>query len=259
MALVTFLSDFGYRDHYVGAVKAAILFVNPALRIVDLCHGVPNCDIAHASFVLEALFRQFAKGTVHLAAVGSDTVEQEPPLALQLEEHFFVGANNGLFSLISEQKPTVIVDLEAVPKTSGTFAAKNKYATAAAMLASGRSIYDLGKTEIQLQSLLRKQGAIGKDHMQGHVIYVDETGNLITNLRQLNFLRCLEQATKKRFEIVLGKERCQELHTSYDDVEGGECFFMFNDQKLLEVGIRYGSAEKLLGLGYDAPVYIHFE
>ena len=259
MALVTFLSDFGHRDHYVGAVRAAILAINPALRIVDLCHGVPNCNVAHASFVLGALFRQFTKGTVHLVAVGSDTTEGEPPVAMQLEEHFFVGANNGLFSLISEQKPTVIVDLEALPKASGTFAAKNKYAAAAAMLASGKSIYDLGKTQASLQTLLQKQGTTSANHMQGHVIYVDEAGNLITNLRQTDYLRCLEKAPSHRFEIVLGRERCQELQNSYDEVDGGECFFLFNDQGLLEIGIRYGSAEKLLGIGYDAPVYIRFE
>ena len=259
MALVTFLSDFGYRDHYVGTVRAAILAVNPALQVIDLCHGVPNCNIAHASFVLGALFRQFAKGTVHLVAVGSDTVEQETSVALQLEGHFFVGANNGLFSLISEQRPTVVVDLEAVPKRCGTFAAKNKYAAAAAMLASGKSIYDLGKTEVQLQTLFRKEGTVSQNHIQGHVIYVDEVGNLITNLRQTDYLHCLEQSPKKQFDIVIGRERCQKLNTNYDEVEGGECFFIFNDQERLEIGVRYGSAEDLLGLGYDTAVYIQFK
>lgn len=259
MALITFLSDFGYRDHYVGVVKAAILSINPALRIVDLCHGMPNCNVAHASFVLRALFKNFSKGDVHLVAVGSDTAAHKPPIALQLEGHFFVGANNGLFSLISEQKPTVVVDLEALPKESGTFAAKNKYAPAAAMLASGKSIYDLGNTGVALYALLRKQGTISDTQIQGHVIYVDEIGNLITNLRQEDFHRCLKQAPKKQFEIVMGRERCQELHQTYNDVEGGECFFLFNDQKLLEIGIRYGSAEKLLGANYDTPIYVQFK
>ena len=151
------------------------------------------------------------------------------------------------------------MNLEALPKASQNFSAKNKYAPAAAMLASGKSIYDLGTTNLTLQTLVQKQGASNDKQIQGHVIYVDEVGNLITNLHKTDYLRCLEKAPNKRFEIILGRERCKELHESYEDVDGGECFFLFNDQGLLEVGIRYGSAEKLLGMGYDTPIYIHFE
>ncbi len=258
MALVTFLSDFGYQDHYVGAVKATILSMNPALRIVDICHGVPSCNIAHASFVLRALYGKFPTGTVHLVAVGSDTADGALPVALQQEGHFFVGADNGLFSLISEQNPTVVVDLSALPKASNTFVTKNKCAAAVAMLASGKSIYDLGKPS-ELQTLRSKQGSTSDKGMQGHVIYVDATGNLITNLYKKDFLRCMKQAKVDSFEIVVGRERSQQLHTAYDDVAGGECFFLFNDLDLLEIGVRYGSAEKLLKMGYDTAAYIQFK
>ena len=256
MSLITFLSDFRQKDHYVSVVKASILSVNPALRILDIAHDIPNCNVAHASFVLSAAFREFPSGTIHLAAVGSDTSEEEGHLALQLEGHFFVGPNNGLFSLISEQKPSVVVYLDALSKREDTFVAKNKYAPAAAMLASGKSLYDLGHTHRSFNTLLQKRGTVQETQLQGHVIYVDATGNLITNLDKKTFIRSMEKSKKKHFEIVLGRERTQEIHTSYKDVEAGECFYLFNDRGLLEIGIRYGSAAQLLNASYDTPVCI---
>ena len=71
MALITFLSDFGTRDHYTAAVKAKILGINPGLRIIDISHEVNHFDIAHGSSLLSAVFRDFPKGTVHLVAVNS--------------------------------------------------------------------------------------------------------------------------------------------------------------------------------------------
>ena len=258
MALITFLSDFGYQDHYVGAVKAAILSVNPSLRIIDICHDIPSCNVAHASFVLGSVYGQFPKGTIHLVAVGSDTAEDEMSIALQQDGHFFVGPNNGLFSLISDKKPTVIVSLGS-KATPSSFVAKSQYAISVAMLASGKSIYDLGQVSQHMYVLRRKEGTVKKKQLHGHVIHVDAVGNLITNLRKEHFQQCLRENNNAGFQISIGREQSRELHTSYDEVDGGECFFMFNDQDLLEIGIRYYSAEKSLGLGYDAPVYIQFD
>ena len=259
MSLITFLSDFGQKDHYVAAVKASILSTNPALRVVDISHEIPNCNIVDASFVLSAAFRHFPKGTVHIAAVGSDTVEEHQDLALQLEGHFFIGPNNGLFSLISDQRPNITVSLDALSRAEETFTAKNKYGPAAAMLASGKSIHDLGSVCKDLSTLIRKQGIIRDRQIQGHIIHIDANGNLITNLYQDAFEQQKKRNEDRPFEIILGRERSSEIQNSYTDVEAGECFYLFNDQKLLEIGIRYGSAAQLLSASYDTAVCIQFK
>ena len=258
MSLITLLSDFGQKDHYVAAVKASILRVNPALRIIDICHEIPCCDIAYASFVLQNTFRIFSKGTIHMVAVGCDTHTTCGPIVLQLEEHFFIGSNSGLFSLISSQKPAVVIGLQTFSQHTSTFIAKDIYGPAAARLASGKGIYDLGSTEVELQTLLQKKGRIHEKSMHGHVIHIDGTGNIITNLSKKDFENRMQVSSAKHFELICGKERSTTIHQSYDEVEGGESFFLFNDLGLLEIGIRYGHAARLLGVTYDTPVSITF-
>src|ERR1043165_9479819 len=103
MAIVTLLTDSGETDHYVAAIKAKILSVNPGLTIADISHKILPCDIGHGAFVLKSVFNDFPKGTVHLVAVDSIGNPDTSSIAIQLEDHFFIGSDNGLFGLICEK------------------------------------------------------------------------------------------------------------------------------------------------------------
>src|SRR3954466_3213334 len=102
MAVITFTSDFGWRDHYVAAVKARVLAFNQNIRIIDITHEIEPHNIIQTSYILKNVFRDFPIGTVHLVGVNSwDNRDETKLIALRLEEHYFVGFVNGLFSLIS--------------------------------------------------------------------------------------------------------------------------------------------------------------
>lgn len=88
MAIVTLLTDSGESDHYVAAIKAKILGINPGLTLVDISHKIAACDIAHGAFVLKSVFRDFPTGTVHLIGVDSLGNRDDLFMALQLEDHF---------------------------------------------------------------------------------------------------------------------------------------------------------------------------
>ena len=105
MAIVTLLTDSGESDYYIAAIKAKIVSLNADLRVVDISHSIRKFDIGHGAFVLRSVFRDFPKGTVHLAGVDATGNRGEAPVIVSLEDHFFVGPDNGLFSLISEQQP----------------------------------------------------------------------------------------------------------------------------------------------------------
>lgn len=259
MALITFLSDFGTSDHYVAAVKASILSANPGLQVIDISHDVPSCHLPEASYLLESVFRDFPKGTVHLVAVNAAGKNEDKPIAIKLEEHFFVGPNNGIFSLISSHKPSAAVALDLINKKRTTFQAKNIYAQAAAYLASGKSIHDLGQPFTELKELLKPQGKVTKREITGHVVHIDHYGNLITNISKADFDHMHELNQQKGFEIVFGRERSVEIHESYFSVNGGECFFIFNQNGLLEIGVNNGHASDLLGLHYDSSISVHFK
>src|SRR5688500_1902314 len=144
MVIVTLLTDSGESDHYIAAIKARILAVNPEIRIVDISHQIRMFDIGHAAFVLRAVFRDFPKGTVHLVGVDSAGNREDAYIALQLEDHYFVGADNGLFGLITDKSHQQIAELNTLNTVVTTFPERDVFAPAAAKLASGVAITTLG-------------------------------------------------------------------------------------------------------------------
>jgi S-adenosyl-L-methionine hydrolase (adenosine-forming) len=256
MAIVTLLTDSGESDHYVAAIKARIIGVNPGVRIVDITHKINPCDIGHAAFVLKSVFRDFPKGTVHLVAVDSAANRGDTYIALQLEDHFFVGADNGLFGLISEKPHQHVAELHLGKITETTFPEKDIFAQAAAKLASGVSLTDLGKPLQGFKKLIDRQVKATKKMITGNIVRVDNFGNLISNIPK-NAFDVLSK--DKGFTIQFGGEKFRRINSQYNQVEEGECFILFNTLGLLEIGIYKGNASELLGLGYDSSVNIMFD
>jgi S-adenosyl-L-methionine hydrolase (adenosine-forming) len=256
MAIVTLLTDSGESDHYVAAIKAKIIGVNPGLRIEDISHKVKAGDLAHAAFVLRAVFRDYPKGTVHLVGVDSTGNRDDAYIALQLEDHYFVGCDNGLFGLISDRSQQQLVELNAINSIVTTFPERDVFAPAAAKLASGMGITAIGKPMPAFKRLMDRQMKATKKQITGTIIRVDGMGNLITNIQRETF-ELLSQ--NKNYTIQFGGEKFRKLHTQYNNAEQGECFILFNSLGLLEVGIYKGNASELLGLGYDNAVNIFFE
>lgn len=256
MAIVTLLTDSGESDFYVAAIKAKILSTNPGLTIVDISHQITSCDIAHAAFVLRSVFRDFPKGTVHLVGVDATGGRSDVMVALQLEDHLFVGPDNGIFGLISDKQPQLLIELNAINKIATTFPEKDIYAPAAAKLASGVNISTLGTPLPQIRKMTDRYVKATKKMIAGHVIRVDHSGNLITNIPREAF----DVLSKgKNYVIQFAGEKFRKIQTNYNQAEQGDCFVMFNSLNVLEIGIYKGNASALLGLHYDSPVSIIFE
>lgn len=256
MAIVTLLTDSGESDHYVAAVKAKIISINPGLRIEDISHRIRQGDIGHAAFVLRSVFRDFPKGTVHLVGVDSTGNREDAYIALQLEDHFFVGCDNGLFGLISERPQQLLVELNSINSITTTFPERDVFAPAAAKLASGMGITSLGKPMSTFRKMIDRQIKATKKQITGSVIRVDGMGNLITNIPK-DVFELLSNG--KGFTVQFGGEKFRRLHTQYNQADQGDCFVLFNSLGLLEIGIYKGNASELLGLGYDSTVNIIFE
>lgn len=256
MAIVTLLTDSGESDFYVAAIKARILSVNPGLTIVDISHRIGPCDIAHGAFVLRAVFRDFPRGSVHLVGVDATGNKGEAFLAVALEDHFFVGVDNGLFGLISDKQPQTIVELNKINPVATTFPERDVFAGAAARLASGVNVTSLGNTVPQFRKMMDRHVKATKKMISGHVIRVDNYGNLLTNIPKEAF----EAISKgKTYTVQFGGEKIKRVQSGYNQVDQGECFLLFNSMGFLEIGIYRGNASLLLGMGYDSPVSIVFE
>lgn len=255
MAVITFMSDFGTEDHYVAAVKAAIISQSPQQVIVDISHNIRPFDISHASHVLKHVYKEFPQKTVHLVAV--DPIrEKSNSIAIEMDGHFFVGLDSGLFSLISSERPTKMTLLD---DAVSTFPAKEILAKAAFSLAKGKSLKDIGTPIESIKELYGRQLKVTKREIAGNVVAVDHFGNLITNIRREEFETIKEiNGFRVKYAIRFGRESFSSIHSYFTDVESGDCFVLFNSSGNLQIGINKGNASELLGLGPDTPVLIEF-
>lgn len=255
MAIVTFISDFGYSDHYVAAVKGKMLSLNSELTIVDISHGIKPYDILHAAEVLQSTFRDFPEGTVHIIAVDS-IKERSRAIAVLLEGHYFLGFDCGILGMISNRQPAEMILLRDFETT---FPAKEALAPAAVRIASGEEFQKVGEPIAEIQRLFGRQLKATKRQIVGNVMNVDRYGNLLTNIPKVDFDKIMElNGVGTRFVVRFGREVFGEIHRFFSDVESGDCFLLFNSSGMLQIGINKGNASQLLGLSVDAPVTIEF-
>ncbi|PRY08879.1 hypothetical protein CLV24_12044 [Pontibacter ummariensis] len=253
MAVITFMSDFGYTDHYVAAVKAKILSQDPQATIVDISHAIEPYNIAHAEFVLGAVLNDFPEGTVHL--VGVDTHGKHGKYhAAKCKGQYFLMADNGLLSLITEGQPELVVELKT-ENPEMPFPSKDLLAPAAVFLAKGGDIDVLGERTTEYRQLLNRQLRLNDHSITGHVIHVDRYGNLITDITRDSIDTIAHGRT---FTIHFARETMGRVYQNYNQVDPGDCCCIYNSQNLLCIGINKGHAAELLGLGFDSQVDVRF-
>ena len=275
MGVLTLLTDFGYRDHYVAALKARLLHLGPALPVMDITHGVEPYNIAHAVHVLRAVFRDFPLGTTHLITVSdygaspAGAVATPAWHAAQHEGHYFVAADNGLLALLCDGVPERLVRLRnaapptppakrsgAAPPLVAFNPTRDVLAPAAVHLALGRSLEKLGQPTTELHSLTNRQVRLQDNRITGHVVHVDHYGNLITNISR----EAVEVTSRDRPMLIkFGRETVRELLPHFAAALPGELVCAFNAQGCLCIAINQGHASELLGMYFDSQVDVWFD
>ena len=253
MAIITFLSDFGYTEHYVAAVKARLLSRKSDVTIVDISHAIQPFDIAHAVYVLSSVFRDFPEGTVHLVAVDTQGSKTNKFHAIKFQGHYFVCADNGLLSLLTESAPEEMVEIATNEDVVAP--GRDVLAPAALHLATGGSLEDLGTPTANMKQLLNRQLKLGDHQITGHVIHVDHYGNLITDITRDS----IETIGHERsFTVSFAREKVNRISSRFSQPPEGECVCICNSQNFLVIGINKGNASELLGLDFDSQVNVHF-
>jgi len=257
MPLITFLSDFGWSDHYVAAVKAKILSEDASLQVIDISHNITKHDIIHAAYLLKSVYQDFPEGSVHLIAVNSRSEPNEAMIAIEIKNHFFLGSNNGLLSLIREIDPEKIVKIDSAEE-KGNFPAKDILASAAVKILKSKNLDGIGK-DLKIEDFkkftLPKVKAT-REIIQGHVVHIDDYGNLITDILKYDF-DILSKG--KSVQIKFRNYSLTGVQKHYHESQGGEAFAIFNDQGVLEIGIKLGNAAELLGMEYNSMVSVKFD
>ena len=256
MPIITLTSDWGTKDHYLASVKGAILKQVPEARIIDISHHVTPHNLTEAAFILRNCYRDFPDGTVHIVGISTEESETSPHTIVFANGQYFIGADNGIFSLVFDSKPDKVVEI-SIPQDSEffTFSSRDRFVKAAAEIIRGKDISELGHSREVLQEKMLFAPVIDNNVIKGIVIYVDNYQNVITNISRNKFK---EVGKNRKFTISFRGEEISTICGSYSDVPVGEILALFGCNGHLEIAINNGKAGSLLGLGPNDPVRIEF-
>jgi S-adenosylmethionine hydrolase len=282
MSIITLTTDYGLKDHFVGALKGKILTENSEATIVDISHNIDPFNTVEASYIIGAAYMSFPKGTVHLIGVDAELNKENQHIAMQWNDHFFICADNGILSMLSQKVvPQKIVAINIHDRLSEDATDLDVFVTVASHLSKGGSLNVIGKeiTAIKQVTELQPVVAADKNSIKGYVIYIDHFGNVVTNITKKLFM---EVAKGRPYEIPLLQKRNQKksspiknIWAKYSDIANagkypiknyeGDKLAIFNEAGFLEIAIfrsnplSVGSASSLMGLYYRDSITIEFK
>ncbi len=261
--IVTLLTDFGTADGFVAAMKGVILSIAPAARVIDAGHEVPAGDVETAAWTLEQYFFLFPDETVHVVVVDPGVGTRRRALAACVDGRFLVAPDNGLGTRVfrrAERLECVSIEARELlrPEISSTFHGRDIFAPAAAHLARGISLGELGPrlpnpVRLPLPEPRRTADAGGRTRRaEGQVVHVDRFGNLITDIRGAWL-----GAGTWSISVEGGAgdwRKAARLRRTYGEAAPGEVVGVIGSAGTLEVALRDGSATQALGIGRGARV-----
>ncbi|NQX77669.1 SAM-dependent chlorinase/fluorinase [Gilvibacter sp.] len=275
MPIITLTTDFGEKDHFAGAVKGGIYSALDQVRIVDISHSISPFHISEAAYIIQNAYKSFPAGTIHIIGIDSELNPENKHIAVYLDGHYFVCADNGIISMITQEfRPEKMVEINIHDRLKSNFPVLDVFVEVACHIARGGTLDVIGKDIQQIKQLKGITPVINADTSQiiGNVIYIDNYGNVITNINRTLF----ENTRKGRgFNISARTVRFNKVFERYSDAinfdvhpdrreEDGKKLAVWNSSGYLELAIyksnpsTVGSASTLFGLGYRDTVTVKF-
>lgn len=275
MAIITLTTDFGHKDHFIGAIKGTIYSELDDARIVDISHSISPFNIHECAYILKNSYKTFPKGTIHIVGIDSEETPENQHIAVFVDGHYFIVANNGVLGLIiSEVLPDKIVEI-SLPDTGQTsFPVMDVFVKVACHIARGGTLEVVGKSFDQLRDL-KEFTPIVSDNLKtitGHVIYIDNYGNVVSNIQKSLFEA---YRNGRKFELKARNKKLTVIHKKFSDIINfdldknqrkgpGDLLALFNSSEYIELAIyksdlnTVGGASTLLGLDYRDTITINF-
>ena len=274
MRIVTLTTDFGQRDYSVAAVKGKLYSAMPEVNIVDISHLVAPFDILQASFILKNAYHHFPKGSIHIIGVDAERTPEKKHLLMLLNGHYFIGADNGIFHLLAENKPKVELYEIGADEPATLFPTLYFFPKVAEKLYNNVPLNKIGKKTDKLVEVKYFKPEISADNtfIYGTIIYIDHYGNAVSNITRTLF----EEIDKgRRFEIIFNMYAFDKIYNKYSDIidftteknlrhPDGKRMLLFNDLDYLQLSIyksdleTVGGASTLLGVKNFDQVSVHF-
>ncbi len=275
MAIITLTTDFGIKDHFVGALKGSIYKELADVKIVDISHSIGPFNIQECAYVLSNAYKSFPEGTIHIVGVDSEPTRENQHIGVFLDGHYFITANNGVIGLLtSEINPEKVVQINIPNPVHGSFPVMDVFVQVACHISRGGTLEVVGKPFSDLKELKDFLPSVTDNDKKiiGSVIYIDNYGNVVTNIKKKFF----EAYRKGRaFEINARTTKIKQIHNTYSDIinfdleknrrkGAGDILALFNSSEYIELAIyksdlnTVGGASTLLGLDFRDTVTIDF-
>jgi len=275
MAIITLTTDFGAKDHFAGATKGAIYSEMPEVNIVDISHAVSPFNIPEAAYIIQNAYSSFPDGTIHIIGIDSEINAENKHIAIELDGHFFVCANNGIMSMIcAEISPKQIVEINIHDKIETSFPVLDVFVKVACHIARGGTLAVIGKPIKNIKPIKNLEPYVNDEKTQiiGSIIYVDNYGNVVTNITK-SFFESIQKG--RGFEVSARNYKFKKIHVKYSDIVNfstpedkrnneGRGLVVFNSSNNLEIAIykgntgNVGGASTLMGLRLRDTVTINF-
>ncbi len=256
MPIITLTTDWTSNDFYVGAVKGAIISECPNVTIIDITHQIQTYNVAQAAFILRNSYNHYPKGTIHIIGVNSESSNKYPYVVIKANGHFFIGAANGIFGLMFDKKPEIIVKINNNNDLL-TFPELSIFTKTACDLVKGKNILELGEELSELSQQIPIIPAVDENIITGSIIYIDSYKNAITNISKDLFY---EVGKNKKFDILIksNNNKISKINKTYNETPIGELLAIFNSLNLLEIAMNKGKICELLNFNINATVRIKF-
>jgi len=248
---VALLTDFGFKDSYVGVMKAVILSRAPSANVVDLCHNIMPQDVVEAAFVLASSYSYFPSGTIFTCVVDPGVGTSRRVLCLTSEKYTFLSPDNGLLSIMSSELPSKTIyaatnEALFLKPVSGTFHGRDIFAPLAGHLAAGEEPAKLGPVTTRIAGMnLPRPIKTAEGVLKGQVVYADQFGNIITNISESTVTANLTGDLSK-VSVTVGRRTVNGIERTYSDVPEGGLLALFGSSGFLEISVNMGNAQQTL-------------
>ena len=275
MSIITLTTDYGNKDYSVSELKAKIYNEITDVRIVDVSHNISPFNLTEAAYIIKSAYRHFPKGSIHIIGIESDLTPENAHIAMKFDDNYFIGADNGIFSMIiGDFKADSMVEINIHKNYNYTITANDVFVKIATHISRDGKLEVIGKKIVSIKEIKDIKPVVSNDNNQiiGSVIYIDNYGNVVTNITEKIFDKI---AKSRPFTIYARNVKFDRIYNTYSDAidysiskdkreEDGKKIALFNNLGYLELSIyksnpsTVGSASTLFGLGYRDQISVHF-
>jgi len=264
LPVITLLTDFGLEDEYVGVMKGVMFSICRHALVVDISHSIPPQNILAAAAMIEASYRFFPEGTVHVLVVDPGVGTERRLIALQRNGHTFLAPDNGVLTPFLETEGIMAVREIAqpswvLPEVGATFHGRDIFAPVAAHLAAGEPFLKIGPA-IDPTSCIRLahlRASFSEDGtITGRVVHVDRFGNLVTNISRKDLDKLRGGTGGKTLVVHVGEREITGMQRTYGEVPRGTVLALIGSRERLEIAVTCGNASRILLISAGATVIV---